>query len=134
MLGGKRNTKAEATAKTGPRSDKELQKLRRLDLLELLIDQIRENEEQAAELARLHELDARLKEKLDDKDAQIERLKVKLDNKDAEIERLHDLNRAIAHNGGMLGVREMLDIEKLAVEQYLRQIGTQGDPSDGRDR
>lgn len=122
MLGSKRNVKADGSAKTSLGSEKELSKLRRMDLLELLIGQIRENEQQTAEIADLRDLSERLKAKLNDKDAQIERLKAKLDQKDAEIERLNEINSATAHAGGLLGVREMLDIEKLAVEQYLRQV------------
>ena len=119
----KLNTGAGKSPKAGKSSEKELQKLRRMDLLELLISQIRENEQQAAELEELRDLSERLKAKLNDKDAQIARLVGKLDAKDAEIEKLHEVNRATAHASGLLGVREMIDIERFAVEEYLKQVG-----------
>lgn len=74
---------------------KELQKLRRQDLLELLLDQMLENDTLRDTLAerdeRVEDLSAmadRLKAKLDDKDQQIEHLKSKLDDKDVQIEHL----------------------------------------------
>lgn len=130
MLGTKRNTKGAAATKSVSKTEKELSKLRRMDLLELLIGQIRENEQQAAELAELRDLSSRLKVKLDDKDAQIEHLKRRLDAKDDEIERLNEINRGMAHANGLLGVRELLDIERLAVEQYFRQLSSQANRSD----
>lgn len=74
---------------------KELQKLRRQDLLEFLLDQMVENDtlrdtlaEREASIRDLSSMAERLKAKLDDKDAQIEHLKGKLDEKDVQIERL----------------------------------------------
>lgn len=69
-------------------ADKEFQKLRRVDLLELLVDQVRENEGLTASVTELSELTERLKAKLDQKDEQIERLKGRLDMKDAQIAEL----------------------------------------------
>lgn len=71
---------------------RELQKLRRQDLLELLLDQMREGEALQTALAdrerkieQLTDLSERLKAKLDLKDEQIERLKGRLDLKDSMI-------------------------------------------------
>ena len=83
----KGSSKAEEASGT-ENTDKELHKLRRVDLLELLLEQIRENEEQGAKVAELSDLTERLKNKLDQKDEQIERLKLKLDQKDAQIAEL----------------------------------------------
>ena len=73
-------------------TDKELRKLRRQDLLQLLLAQSREvarqqelGDELRGEYEQQQETDRRLKNKLDEKDAQLERLKKKLDQKDAEI-------------------------------------------------
>jgi|GEM_PF-2812496 len=73
-------------------TDKELRKLRRQDLLQLLLAQSREvarqqelGDELRGEYEQQQETDRRLKDKLDEKDAQLERLKKKLDQKDAEI-------------------------------------------------
>ena len=76
---------------------KELQKLRRQDLLELLLDQMVENDtlketvaERDASVSELSDMGERLKHKLDDKDAQIEHLKEKLNDKDAQLEHLKE--------------------------------------------
>lgn len=73
-------------------TDKELRKLRRQDLLQLLLAQSREvarqqelGDELRGEYEQQQKTDRRLKNKLDEKDAQLERLKKKLDQKDAEI-------------------------------------------------
>ena len=74
--------------------NKELQKLKRQDILELLLEQMRENDElriaaaeNRATIAELTALSDRLKDKLNDKDALIDRLKARLDGKDASIAR-----------------------------------------------
>lgn len=76
---------------------KELQKLKRQDLLELLLEQMRENDElriaaaeNRATIAELTALSDRLKDKLNNKDATIDRLKAKLDGKDVSIARFKD--------------------------------------------
>ena len=76
-------------------TEKELGRLKRPDLLALLVAQGQEagavqaqlDETQAA-LEEAQQLTGRLKEKLDEKDEQIEHLKEKLDEKDEQIERL----------------------------------------------
>ncbi len=76
-------------------TDKELRKLRRQDLLQLLLAQSREVarlqeelEHMNIELKTRQETDERLKRRLDDKDAQLERLKRRLDDKDARLEEM----------------------------------------------
>ncbi|MBO5556859.1 MAG: hypothetical protein J5927_06705 [Oscillospiraceae bacterium] len=73
-------------------TEKELHKLTRQDLLELLLAQSKEVARQQAELqsmeatrVQLQADFAQLKEKLNDKDVQLERLKAKLDQKDRAI-------------------------------------------------
>ena len=73
-------------------TDKELRKLRRHDLLELLVEQSREAarlgaelKEKEEELSGSEENNGRLKAKLDEKDELIEKLKRRLDEKDAEM-------------------------------------------------
>lgn len=83
-FGSSRKQSADSASASG----KEFQKLRRVDLLELLVDQVRENEELTASVTDLKDLSERLKAKLDQKDAQIERLKGRLDMKDAQIAEL----------------------------------------------
>lgn len=76
-------------------TEKDLAHLKRMDLLALLVEQGREagelqaslDETQAA-LAEANRLTQRLKDRLDEKDAQIERLKEKLNEKDAQLDRL----------------------------------------------
>lgn len=78
-------------------SSKDLQRLNRQDLLELLVGQMREGDELRAtieqkgrEIEDLAALGDRLKEKLDLKDEQIEHLKEKLNLKDDQFESLKD--------------------------------------------
>ena len=73
-------------------TEKELRKLHRHDLLELLVEQSREAarlsmalQEKEEELAATLESNERIKGKLDEKDALIEKLKSRLDEKDAEM-------------------------------------------------
>ena len=125
---GRKGQQAAASKKRNA-SDKELQKLRRVDLLELLVDQIRDNDRLVADNEYLTDLSDRLKAKLDDKDAQIERLKRRLDMKDDEIRRLEERNRALAHAAGTLDVSELVAIEEHAIDRYLQQLKAQGDIS-----
>lgn len=76
-------------------TEKQLHKLRRQDLLELLLAQGREAaqlqtklDEAAARLKDLEETRTRFIERMDEKDDQIEKLKPRLDEKDARIEKL----------------------------------------------
>ena len=78
-------------------TEKEFSKLKRRDLLELLLSQIQEDERlerrgaaMAARITKQENSLTHLKERLDEKDAQIERLKKRLDDKDAQITVLRD--------------------------------------------
>lgn len=73
-------------------TEKEFSKLRRRDLLELLLSQIQEDErlerKVSAMMNRITSQEKtlnRLKDKLNEKDAQLEKLKGRLDDKDREI-------------------------------------------------
>ena len=70
----------------------DLRKLRRVDLLELLVDHIRENERQEATIEELTAYIERLEAKLDQKEEQIDRLRYNLDMKDAIIVRIASAN------------------------------------------
>ena len=76
-------------------TEKELHKLRRQDLLQLLLSQSREAAHQQADLDRLdgmltqtQESNQRLREKLAEKDAQLEKLTGRLNQKEEELRRL----------------------------------------------
>ncbi len=76
-------------------TEKELRKLGRHDLLELLVEQSREAarldaalQEKEEEFRKASEGNERLKEKLNDKDALIETLRSRLDSREAKIEAL----------------------------------------------
>lgn len=109
---------------------KELQKLKRRDLLELLVEQLHEGDRLELELSRreasiveLTGLSDRLKDKLDAKDEQIERLTARLDEKDqilwSVFESLGKLTTAdrTAFEG------ELHKLEQLVTVHYLGQFG-----------
>ena len=84
----------------------DLKRLGKGDLLDLLLEQMKDNERLAQEgrilrdrLAGYEDSFPRLKAKLDEKDAQIERLKARLDEKDEEIARMGEVD---ADNPGSL--------------------------------
>ena len=93
-----------------------------MDLLELLLDEIRLNEKQSATVTELTDLTERLKAKLDDKDEQIERLKAKLDDKDEQIAKLEELNKQAARRDGLLDLEELRAVEQRAIESYLDKL------------
>lgn len=112
----------------------DLRKLGRGDLMDLLLDQMKENEalEQQVkllrgELAGYEESFPRLKAKLDGKDAQIEHLKERLDDKDSEIARLQavDLDNPGSLAAAALKASGVMQAAEQAAAQYLegaRQI------------
>ena len=95
-----------------------------MDLLELLLDQVRENEEQSAELAELTDLTTRLKDKLDQKDAQIEHLKERLDHKDEQIRDLEERRSALVQAAGLVDEDELHEIEERAMKKYLKEAAS----------
>lgn len=108
---------------------KELQKLKRQDLLELLLEQMREADRLRGELAAsqaqnedLVALSGRLKAKLDDKDAQIDHLKGRLDDKDAALQQLFDITRDMATANDQAGrLALLLKAEDVLADRYLHQ-------------
>ena len=88
-------------------TEKELHRLGREGLLQLLVDCSKENTALQKEIGKkdtalmeLQEGYDRLKEKLGDKDAQLERLKNKLDQKDTVIEELQREIQALREQAG----------------------------------
>ena len=121
-IGGSERKSSRGAAKANSSTEKELQRLRRMDLLELLLDEIRQNEENSAKLQELTERNNSLKAQLDDKDAQMKRLEARLDAKDADIARLQAHNEAMAHANGTLDVDEMLKVQRMALDAYLARV------------
>lgn len=122
-------------------TEKELHRLRRQDLLQLLLSQGKEALEIQTKLnstsASMIQLKAgyeRLKDKLDEKDAVIEKLKGRLDEKDARICELEDQINSIelrrrlrlAEAGSIaeasLKINEIFELAQKAVEQYFYDL------------
>lgn len=120
--GGSPKAKPKAGSSQAKATEKDLQKLRRMDLLELLIDQVRENEKLNTSVEELTDLSERLKEKLDAKDAQIEHLKQRLDMKDAQIAELQNQNRAMAHAVNTFDIEEILEVQRNALRSYFESL------------
>lgn len=99
-------------------TEKELHRLRRQDLLQLLLAQGKEAaqlqsslDEAEEQLGELQETKERFIGRMDDKDAQIEKLKKKLDEKDVQIEkfkgRLDEKDAQIARLKGRLDEKDL---------------------------
>ena len=127
-------------------TEKELHRLRRQDLLQLLLSQSKEVTQQQARIAELEkagtelrESNERLKEKLNEKDALIEKLKGRLDQKDATIKILREGSLAeLEEDGGGISLvpfrlEELFGIAKQAAEAYLREKLQTADPADGEE-
>ena len=121
MLSSRKN-KADGTSK----QNRELNRLRRQDLLELLLDQMHESDDlratigqQQLRIAELEGLTERLKDKLDLKDEQIEHLKDKLNAKDEQIEhlkgKLNDKDELIER------LKKRLDIKDIMIAELMAQ-------------
>lgn len=124
-------------------TEKQLHKLRRQDLLQLLVAQGKEAaqlqarlDEAAEELKNLQDTRTRFIERMDDKDAQIEKLKPRLDEKDARIEkltaRLNEKDAQIEKLIGRLNEKDARIGQLTAeIEQYRSGeiLGFEGDPS-----
>lgn len=116
------------------KDSKELHRLHRQDLLELLLAQSKDVERQQEEIetlrAQLTEVQAtceRLKGKLDVKDAQIEHLKERLDQKDATIARLQAgglLPVTSGESGSAKAIRisQIFDVARDAAGEYLQKV------------
>lgn len=122
-------------------TERELGKLKRPDLLALLVAQGQEAaalqerlEEAEHSLTQAMELDQRLRAKLDEKDEQIQRLKERLDEKDGLMERLKErLNEKDEQLERLKGRLEEKDrrlsllgahVEELISGQFLSMDGT----------
>lgn len=110
-------------------TEKEFHKLRRHDLLQLLVTQMRESntlqeelDENGEQLRQSQESNDRLKVKLDEKDAQIEKMKGRLDEKDAQIERLKErLNEKDAQIKKLTGRLDEKDARILGLKQEIEE-------------
>ena len=126
-------------------TERELHKLRREDLLQLLISQSKEVAQLRLDLDRveeergqLKESNDRLKEKLntkdeqlgllaerlDEKDQVIEKLKGRLDTKDEIIKQLRTASRLTLNADGSMGIRleDIFDAAKTAAESYVKSL------------
>lgn len=125
-------------------TEKEFSKLKRRDLLELLLSQIQEDERlerrgaaMAARITKQEKSLTHLKERLDEKDAQIERLKNRLDEKDAQIVVLRDtlerertsrrieLNEAGSIAEAALKLSGIFEAAQDAADRYLENVKLQ---------
>lgn len=111
---------------------KELAKLRRQDLLELLLDQMHENDDLRATLEvqirqnnEQTNLTDRLKDRLNLKDGVIDRLKKRLDLKDMIIAQLLAQGREMPSSSELVDMGELLDVEGRALENYLVQSSSE---------
>lgn len=122
-------------------TEKELHRLRRENLLELLLAQGKEAAamqasfmEKERELEKLQEGYERLKEKLDEKDAQIEKLKDRLNQKDEKIHELRmemevwrsnrriEVKKAGSIAEASLKLNDVFETAQRAADQYLYNI------------
>lgn len=111
-------------------TEKELHKLRRHDLLQLLLAQGREAaqlqaqiDDMTAQLETAQETNSRFIGRLDDKDAQIEKLKGRLDEKDLQVktfkERLKEKDIRIDRLKGRLDQKdEQIEALRKVIEEY----------------
>ena len=114
--------KAQEPQESPEKLGADLRKLKRGDLLELLYDQVRDNEEKTEAVAELTEQVEHLKQRLDMKDAQIARLASRLDDKDARISELQEANDLYARTVDVLDLRELLKYQEKAIMEYLFSV------------
>ena len=121
------NANKQGAPAKGSKNGNELKKLRRQDLLELLVGQMREADALRATIAErditITELNAlvdRLKDKLDLKDEQLENLKSRLDGKDVQIDRLKD--RLNDKDAQMARLYPKLDDKDVTIERLKKRL------------
>ena len=110
-------------------TEKELRKLRRQDLLQLLVLQSKETSDLQTRLEGLTDSYNRLIGKLDDKDETIERLKAKLDAKDEEIRALQVEameHAAAADSAGAMDPEALMETIRAAIIDYADRHGAAG--------
>ena len=124
-MAGFKDKLAFPTRRTGAKNDqasgteKELQRLRRVELLELLLDEISQNEQNTDRLEELIKLNARLEAKVDEKDEQISRLISQLDDKDRTIAQLQAQVARLADSAGLTnGGRGLEEIGRSVLNEY----------------
>ena len=109
-------------------TEKELHKLRRHDLLQLLLAQGREAAQLQDRIRELTESQGQLQqandrfiERLDDKDAQIQRLKDRLDEKDAQADRFKE--RLKEKDAQIEKLKDRLNRKDTQIEECRSEIG-----------
>ena len=115
-------------------TEKELHKLRRQDLLQLLVAQTKEaaglrEELEAVTESRdtLSETLERLKARLDEKDAQLEHLKRRLDEKDSRIREMREAGSIRTETLLSIDLEELFETGRRAAEDHLKQkLSAQG--------
>jgi len=132
MVSARQDRFAESSGKTSAWSERDLRKLRRIDLLELLIEQIRENEQQAHAIDDLNAMVSHLETRLNESNDHVDRLLKIVDDREKQIKRLERRNAALAHAAGLLDADEILEIADIAVDIYMDRVAADaagGDPS-----
>lgn len=122
MFGRKEKNQVSAPKHPQTKAEFDLKKLKRIDLLELLYEQVRENEANAVSVAELTELNDSLKAKLDKKDAQIASMIKRLDEKDAQIAELKKSRDLYARAVGMVDASDLARFQETALQEYLEMI------------
>lgn len=122
-------------------TEREIYRLKKHDLLQLLLTQGKEAAEQQerinsliASLAEMEEGNNRLKSKLDEKDALIEKLKGRLDEKDARIAKMRETMKTWRNNREIelleagsiaeasLKLNKVFEAAQKAADQYLYNL------------
>ena len=126
---GKREESVFSFAKRESGADapnKELQKLKRQDLLELLLEQMRESDQLEAtieglnaQITALTDLTDYLKQNLSEKDALVDQLQRRLDLKDKIIAQLLAQGRKLPAE--LAEMEELLAVEQSAIETYISE-------------
>ena len=100
----------------------DLKKLKRGDLLELLYDQVRDNEEKTAAVAELTEQNAQLKISINRKEIQVEGLEERLAHLEKRVAELQEANDLYARTVDVVDYRELLKYQEKAVMEYLFSV------------
>ena len=124
MFGKEEKNQVSAPKHSQTQAEFDLKKLKRIDLLELLYEQARENEANAASVAELTELNVSLKAKLGKKDAQIASMIKRLDEKDAQIVELKKSRDLYARAVGMVDADNLARFQETALREYLSLIAS----------
>ena len=119
-------------------ASKELQRLKRQDILELLLEQMQEGDDLRetvarleAEVDRLNKLVAHLIERLDLKDELIDKLKGRLDIKDRIVFELMRQGKKLPASSDLLSIADLLEVEQIAFEAVVAKKDAEGPSGEG---